>query len=273
MFHVLITPKTPTKAQNLLQAIFRAGKQKGLSITTGPRYRECQMLVMYGLGGPDRMDIGLRHIAASKTLVAFDLGYWDRKLPLNDRKYRLAIDGFHPRGVMQGAVPSHKRWSSARLDIAQGRAVDGPIMLVGNAPKSVAAGAGGWAAEKSRQLRAAFPGEKILYRPKPKRPHEAGVLHDGVSTGAIEVELQRVSLVVCRHSNVAVDACRLGVPVVCDDGAAACIYPQRLQDYQNQPDINRRTEFLHRLAYWQWSANEANQFWDWLFTAFPTYRY
>lgn len=231
------------------------------------------MLVIYGLGGPDRMDIGMRHIAAGNTLVAFDLGYWDRKLPLSDRKYRVAVDGFHPRQVMQGAAPPAKRWAAANLDIAPDHEVKGPIMLVGNAPKSVAAGAGSWTAKKSRELRAQFPNARILYRPKPKRPHERGVIFDELSTAPIESELSRVSLVVCRHSNVAVDACRLGVPVVCDDGAAACIYPQRLQDYQNQPAFELRREFLHRLAYWQWSANEANQFWDWLFTAFPAYRY
>ena len=273
MYHLLITPKTTRKAQSLLKAIHRAAKAINLPITLGPDYRPCQMLLMYGLGGPDRMHIGMRHIQSGKTLVTFDLGYWNRKAAINDRPYRVAIDGFHPRNVMDGPLLTDARWERSGLDIQASCITDGPIMLVGNAPKSVAAGAGDWTAKKSQEIRRVFPGAKILYRPKPKRPYESRVLHDAVSTGQIDDELQRVSLVVCRHSNVAVDACRLGVPVVCDDGAAACIYPQRLQEYKNQPDINRRTEFLHRLAYWQWSANEANQFWDWLFTAFPAYRY
>lgn len=250
-----------------------AAQSLSLPVTIGPNYRPCQMLVMYGLGGPDRMHIGMGHIREGKTLVTFDLGYWNRKVAVDDRQFRVAINGFHPRNIMDGALLPPARWASAGFNVYPNRIIDGPIMLVGNAPKSVAAGAGDWTAKKSQEIRQIFPSAKILYRPKPKRPHERRVLHDGVSTGHIDDELQRVSMVVCRHSNVAVDACRLGVPVVCDDGAAASIYPQRLHDYQNQPDINRRTEFLHRLAYWQWSANEANQFWDWLFTAFPAYRY
>lgn len=273
MYHILITPKVVTKAQNFLRALHYAAQQKALPVSVGPSYRDCKMLLMYGMGGPDRLPIAKRHMQPGKTLVAFDLGYWERTLPINQRKFRVAIDGFHPKDVMQGAAPSNKRWIAAGLDIAPDRAPVGPIMLVGNAPKSVAAGAGNWTVKKSRELRSQFPGVRILYRPKPKRPHEVGVMFDELSTGPIESELSRVSLVVCRHSNVAVDACRLGVPVVCDDGAAACIYPQSLQDYQNQPGFDRRREFLHRLAYWQWSANEANQFWDWLFSAFPAYRY
>lgn len=257
----------------MLQALYESAVQKGLQVTTGPAYRGCKVLVMYGLGGPDRMSIGLQHLEAGNTLVAWDLGYWDRKLGFDDRKYRVSINGFHPKGVMDGFAPPAERWAKSGLTIAPDRKIDGPIMLVGNAPKSVAAGAGNWTAQKSAELRRVFPGARILYRPKPRRPVERRVDFDEVSTAHIDSELQRVSLVVCRHSNVAVDACRLGVPVVCDDGAAACIYPQRLQDYQNQPDINRRTEFLRRLAYWQWSINESNQFWDWLFSAFPAYRY
>lgn len=235
----------------------------------GEEYRPCSTLLLFGLGGADRLPIAERHMQSGKTLVAFDLGYWDRKLPLNLRKYRVAINGFHPRNVMNGPYPGAKRWQSANLEIAPARTVIGPIMLVGNAPKSVAVGAGDWTANKSRELRELFPEAKILYRPKPKRPHEPGVIYDEVSTGQIESELSRVSMVVCRHSNVAVDACRLGVPVVCDDGAAACIYPQQLQNYLQQPSDKERAEFLHRLGYWQWSANEAREFWQWIIKAIP----
>lgn len=264
MYHILITPAMAQKAKSFLDALRRAAQANALPVTAGPEYRDCQILITYGLGGADRLPVATRHMGYGKGLVAFDLGYWDRSLPLNERKFRVAINGFHPKNVMSGATPSPERWLASGLTIAPDRAVPGPIMLVGNAPKAIAVGAAGWTSKKSRELRAAFPGARILYRPKPKRPREAGVMFDELSTGCIQSELNRVSLVVCRHSNVAVDACRMGVPVVCDDGAAACIYPQHLQDYKKQPDFARRCEFLHRLAYWQWSAEEAEQFWFWL---------
>jgi len=71
---------------------------------------------------------------------------------------------------------------------------------------------------------------------------------------------------VCRHSNVAIDACRLGIPVVCEDGAAASIYPSRLEDEAQQPSEEARRQFLHRVAHWQWSESEIARGapWPWL---------
>jgi hypothetical protein len=77
-----------------------------------------------------------------------------------------------------------------------------------------------------------------------------------METGDLVPMLKKAGLVVCRHSNVAVDACRVGAPVVTQDGAAASIYPRRLSKYQEQPSQEVRQEFLERLAWWQWSVDE-----------------
>jgi hypothetical protein len=217
-------------------------------------------LVLYGLGGPDRIEFA-RH----RRLIAFDVGYWERKA--SSRKWRVAVNGFHcNEHVMLGPRPDGSRWASSALTMRCVADPRGPIVLVGNGPKSTAIGAKGWVAAKSRELRAAFPGRRIIYRPKPGKPVEPGVQFDATGHGSIDDVLAGVSLVVCRHSNVAVDACRLGVPVVCDDGAAAAIYPQRLAEWQNQPAAELREEFLHRLAWWQWSTAECRDgsFWPWM---------
>lgn len=260
---VLNTPQTAPKGRGMLKALYSSGK--GLDIRwveSGP-IRPNSWLVLYGLGGPDRV----MH-ATRERLIAFDLGYWERYG--DRRKYRAAIGGFHsPQLIMLGPKPDRSRWLSSGLQIAQsGGDKRGPILLVGNAPKSIAIGAGGWAAAKSGELRQRFKGRSILYRPKPGKPPEQGIDCDGIATEDIEQLLKKCSLVVCRHSNVAVDACRLGVPVVCDDGAAAAIYPQSLDEADMQPDMIARTEFLHRLAWWQWNRQEceAGEFWRWFRT-------
>src|SRR5690606_22073761 len=102
MYHILITPKVVTKAQNFLRALHYAAQQKALPVSVGPSYRDCKMLLMYGMGGADRLPIAKRHMQPGKTLVAFDLGYWERTLPVSQRKFRVAINGFHPKEVMHG---------------------------------------------------------------------------------------------------------------------------------------------------------------------------
>lgn len=246
----------------MLEALQRGGVAAGFDarLVDHGAIRPKAWLFVYGLGGLDRVQYASRW-----RLVAFDLAYWDRKGAA--RKYRVAIGGFHsPEHVGGDRYRGPSRWKQSGLSIAaKGGTTDGPILLVGNGPKSTAVGASGWAAAKSRELRQAFPGRKIWYRPKPGRHGEPGVACDAVVTEEpIDAVLGRVALVVCRHSNVAVDACRLGVPVVCDDGAAAAIYPRHWSD--EQPDLETRTKFLHRLAWWQWSPGECETalFWDWL---------
>lgn len=264
----LDSERCPKKSRQFLHKLYKAAKNARVDCAIERSYRECQTLVIYGLGGDDRFSVGMNHIAKGKPLLSFDIGYWDRNLP--NRKYRVSLNGLHPTQVMNGPRPKPNRWVKSGLSIDSIKIKDeGPILLIGNAPKSIAIGAEGWTAKKSIEIREAFPDKKILYRSKPNRPHELGVIHDGLSCGPIDDALKKVSLVVTRHSNVAVDACRLGVPVVCDDGAAACIYPKYLSDYKSQPTIDRRTEFLHRLAYWQWAADEVDLFWGWFFGAFP----
>jgi hypothetical protein len=256
---ILITPTTPWRGRDLLSAAYTGAQKAGVDarMATHRTLRPSAWLVLYGLGGADRFGY-----ASRSRLMSFDLGYWERKCA--NRKFRVAVNGLHsPQLIMGGKPPGAGRWLCSGLTMQQSGALRGPVLLVGNGPKSNAVGANGWAAAKSRELKAL--GLPVLYRPKPGKPEEPGVIHDGIAEGEIEDVLARVSLVVCRHSNVAVDACRLGVPVVCEDGAAAAIYPAAMADRDKQPARQVREEFLHRLAWWQWSREEVQNgaFWRW----------
>lgn len=249
------------RANQLVTSLFEGAIGAGIdSRWLAGHPRPDAYVVLYGLGAPDRV-----HFATRDRLIAFDAGYWDRHG--DDRRFRVSLGGFHcPTRIMRGEQPDAKRWNESGLEIREGGNPSGPILLVGNGPKSNAVGASGWAARKSIELKRAFPDRRVLYRPKPKRPLEPGVRHDGVAVGLIDEVLQGVSLVVCRHSNVAVDACRTGVPVVCDDGAAAAIYPRTLEQWHEQPNQATREAFLHRLAWWQWTQQECRDgsFWRWM---------
>lgn len=257
--------RMPRNVLRFLNALYDSAKSIGLDCAMDQHYSPCKVLVLYGLGGADRLPVALSHIERGGMVIAFDLGYWDRDLA--KRKFRVSINGFHPTQVMEGKDPPADRWHASGKGVSRkGGDPKGPILLIGNAPKSIAVGAKGWTAEMSRAIRKEFPDKKIRYRPKPKRPAEEGVGYDAISDEPIKEALHRASLVVCRHSNVAVDACMLGVPVVTQDGAAASIYPRTLAAYKDQPDLETRISFLTRLAYWQWNQDEVKLFWKWFIT-------
>lgn len=267
IFDVLIPPAMRERPARLLRALCSGAASFGIDAVPMSHYatRAGSVLVTYGLGGRDRLPHAMEHMQRGGRVVAFDAGYWERKTP--DRKYRVSIDGFHcPSLIMQGPEPSGDRWRDSGLTITEKCHAAGDVILVGNGPKSNAIGADGWTAAKSREIRKRMPDRRIIYRPK-RGKVERDVISDGMNaTDPIEKVLDKASLVVCRHSNVAVDACRMGVPVVCEDGAAASIYPSRLQDAANQPSAARRLSFLRRLAWWQWSAGEVGRgdHWPWL---------
>lgn len=90
----------------------------------------------------------------------------------------------------------------------------------------------------------------------------------GFLDGTIEKALQGCSLVVCRHSNVAVDAIIAGVPVVCYDGAANAIYNSELTKIVEPVAEPIRLKFLRNLAWWQWRDSEirSGEMWKWMRT-------
>jgi hypothetical protein len=72
------------------------------------------------------------------------------------------------------------------------------------------------------------------------------------------------SLLVTWHSNVAVDAIRMGIPVVCREGAAAAVCPSELPETIAPMADDVRDRFLANLAWFQWRPDEAPEFWRWV---------
>lgn len=226
----------------------------GGSIVTD-RYRgKNYLLMMYGPGSPKKLPLVQRHIKAGGRVAMWDLGYWDR-----ERSMRLSINTLHPTPYQLEQAPEggHRRTFELREDADP----NGPILLIGIGPKSCYAYGlrpFQWESEKLADLRRRFPGRKVLWRPKGHTAAPLGGLEIRHG-GAIEDVLRGCSLVVCRHSNVAVDACVAGIPVECDDGAALALYGK-----SPDPTRDERAEFLRRLSWWEWHVKESLAAWQWI---------
>lgn len=223
--------------------------------------RRCLML--YGPGS----EVNMRTIEAHKkrggTIAMWDMGYWDRT-----ESMRLSMNSMHP--TLAQLMLSQQGVSRREFTLREDADPAGPILLIGLGAKSVSAYGLGhtlrWETAKAQEIRQRFPGRAILWRPKGRKVvRMAGtILKHGMP---IDDALRGCSLVVCRHSNVAVDACIAGVPVECEDGAAAALYRAG-----SSPGPDARLHFLQRLSWWNWAPSEAFAAWQWILLADHTTR-
>lgn len=258
---ILIGAPMAARGEKMLAAMIAAAPEAGIHPIVSRRWtRASKYLMSYGLGHPDRRVWTEAHKRRGGRLIGWDLGYWLRDVPLQFHM-RLTIDDDHPHREIEpmlGSAPS-ERWESYGIELRDDAYASGPIILVGLGAKQRQVSGYGpqqWERAQLQSLRARFPGRRIFYRPK--RPEMS---LDGLNAamGRIEDAIKSSSLVVCAHSNVAVDACIAGIPVECDDGAALALY-------RNNPNPTRdeRLAFLRALAWWQWNPTEALEAWTFI---------
>ena len=218
------------------------------------RYQgKAELLMLYGVGEASRDEARKKHIASGRHVVLWDLGYFGPDMNRNGY-LRFSIDHEHPQAYLDRTKPDPARWDALQIPLRDDYELGGPIVLVGMGRKSRKyLNEPDWEASKLAEIRVRYPGIRIVYRPKPGHSYpELDVETDDLSP--VDRLLRGASLVVCRHSNMAVDAVIAGVPFECEDGAAMWLRG-KMFTYDN------RLDFLRRLAWFQWKAKESNQAW------------
>lgn len=256
---LLLLPQTALRGEKMLKAMIEAAPEAGVNcIVTNRPLGSANVLMTYGLGHPVRRMWTDVHLRRGGRLIGWDLGYWDRDVS-GRANMRLTIDDDHPHRWIE-PMPSD-RFDSAAIELREDANPRGPILLCGMGRKQRdLRGFRGqkWELQALHRIRKAHPKTEVLYRPK--RP-EMALPGCRTSKGTIQEALRGASLVVCSHSNVAVDACIAGVPVQCEDGAAFALYRDN-----PTPTREQRLEFLRSLAYWQWAPPEALEAWKFIRT-------
>lgn len=236
--------KMSVKARSILRAMSEAAASKGVKVHQSQEYTGRYPLYMtWGLGHPVRREWTTRHVKDGGRVIAWDLGYWDRR-----HKYRLTIDADHPWRLVRDMPDTRSSGIALRNEYDP----KGHIVIIGMGPKSIQVydGAAGWEQQAIQSAAAAYPGRKIVVRPK-------------YQSKPIEDVIRGASLVVCRHSNVAIDACIAGIPVVCDDGIAKALYGSDISR-PVMPTESERRQFIANVGWWQWSPDEAGNAWEFI---------
>jgi hypothetical protein len=251
---------TPHRA--IMPALQVAAERAGAKVVCTDTYQgKSDVLLLWGPGHPTRVEPMRKQSARGGHTIAIDLAYWDRH-----RKLRFSIDAPHPQAwVMRRDWPSDRR-AADRITVTNVWNPSGPVVIAGLGAKAmVQYGSAVHDWEHAMIRRCQKVGKRVVYRPK--RPEYASP--NGVERndrGSIDDALTGASLLATWHSNTAVDAIRMGVPVVCRDGAAAAVCPSELPAFGvPQPlDPAVRERFLNNLAYFQWAPEEARHAWRWI---------
>lgn len=254
------------RGQWMFDALTKTAKPLGIRITATTEYRgESDLLMFWGPGHPSRFG-PMREQMATGHSVAFDLAYWHR-----DYKVRCSIDHAHPQHwVLKQDWPA-TRFAQGAPRLANRWNPDGPVIIAGVGVKAKAQYGATLIADWERDvaLSCQIRGRAVSYR----RKAGLGEAPAGVPltrNGPIESILDGAALVATWHSNVAVDAIRLGIPVICQDGAARAVcareLPPAAEPLPTPLPLAVRDRFLQNLAWFQWGTtpDEARAFWAWL---------
>ena len=240
----------------MLNGIARAASNAGDTVVETCTYQgRSDWLVLFGVGAAVHDQARHAQIKRGGRVLSWDLGYFGRAKVTGF--LRASIDRDHPQHLLDRTPTDPTRWERHGISLRQDADPNGFILLVGLGAKSRKyLHASDWEQRTFNSLRTRFPGRTVLHRPKPG--HEYPRLHceRDIDT-PINVLLRRCSLVVCRHSNVAVDAAIGGVPFETQDGAAAWLASRPFTP-------EHRLDFLRRLAWWQWQATESEAAWSFL---------
>jgi len=249
------------RAKLVLGAMTRAAAAAGVRAQPQQAFTGgSDWLLLWGPGAPDRVAPMRAQLEAGGRVIVFDLAYWDRQ-----EKFRVSIDVPHPQAwVMRQSRPETRlRADGVRLEQTWDRR--GPVIVAGiGAKATVQYGSDlvrAW--EQAQMAVARAAGFRVLYRPK----RTDGPVAEGASPaprGPIDTVLRGASAVITWHSNVAVDAIRLGIPAVCRDGAAAAVCASTWSPGLEHLPRPRQRDFLANLAWFQWAPSEARNCWAFL---------
>lgn len=222
--------------------------------------------VFYGLHG--RLTAAMEEYSKDpkRHAVYIDLGYFGRR---DGGKlfgfHKIAVDGRHPTPYFQNRPHDGKRWArfAHQHPIRPWRAPskDSPIILAGMGPKGAGAegfGACAWEMEAVKIIRR-HTRRPIIYRPKPNwedaRPIP-GTQFTRPDSVKLDDQLRGAHCIVSHHSNTNVEALLMGIPSFTVEGIAVGMSKTDLSQIEDPYLPEGREQWLHDLAYTQWSVQE-----------------
>lgn len=241
-------------AAPILDAFAEAARAAGDEVRETEGYEgRSDWLVLQGVGHPMHDAARRAQLQRGGRVIVWDFGYWHREKVTGHM--RMSIDTDHPQRWLDRTPSDPERWEAARIPLREDADPEGHILLMGLGRKSRKyLNAMDWERRTYAELAQRFPGRRIIFKPKPNGG--VALRCETVPVDRSPEELLRgAALVVCRHSNYAVDAAIAGVQFEAEDGAAMWLQAREFTPAN-------RLDFLRRLAWWQYLPSEAGFAWS-----------
>jgi hypothetical protein len=224
------------------------------------KYRgDHEWLMLWGFCGELQQILVKKHQANGGKVIAFDIGYFGRKMRTGRRSsVRVTFQTPHPPQYIDLAPDDNSRIKREKIKWRDDYDPEGHVLLCGLGKKSrrfKGFGTLEWERKQVDRIRAVYPEKKIIFRPKPNHFEIIRGTVDGTQ-GDIEKHLRGCSLLVCSHSNTAIDAIPAGIPVVCDGGISSALWGNDIAE-AGVPSEAERKAFLAKVAWFNWYIEEA----------------
>lgn len=213
---------------------------------------ESDWLVVWGASAQVQRDAFNAHRAKGRNVMCLDMGYYSTELGA----VRMSINAPHPQELAKAITEPRPGFVVPALDDFYNP--DGHILVAGMGTKSrQGLGMEGWNWERDqvRKLSNAYPGRRIMYRPKPRQRETIEGTIDA-SEGQIGQYLRGCSLVVVHHSNIVVDCALHGLPCVAYGGIGIIGYNSSIENPAPRLLGGARDGFLNRVAWFNWLPTE-----------------
>lgn len=255
---VLITGTETPRGNETLKAAAIGAVDAGMKVLVTDSYiGTSDWLCLHAAGQVKRRVFLYKHIAKLRLVACWDHAYVGR-----GDYMRVSVNGLHPTlNLMDRTEPEPSRWDAHGIALRDDYDPAGQVVVIGvGGRKRAQKGNTKWETQTIRAARQRFPKRQIVFRPKPglgiTERLGADICDDRPDIADV---LRGASLMICQHSNAAVDACIAGIPVQCSDGAATWLYRT-----DSSPSREARLDFLRRASWWQWRLDEMADAWRFL---------
>lgn len=225
---------------------------------------ETDVACVFGVKGRSR-EIVDEHRALGKSTLYFDKGYTRSKGEAGHTEYsRISVNASHPAGYMMKQRWPSDRWERLGIQCKDRQPVGGHVLLAMSSAKyhefNGLEPPEDYAIKRMKELQKQTK-KQLIYRPKPsdKRAKPIPGMALSPSNSTIQDALRGCHCVVTHGATAAMDAIIAGVPaMVLGKCISLPVGEKEVANIENPffPDKHQRMDWLHAVAYQQWTAGE-----------------